>query len=149
LLLGFHVGAGKPPNRWPLLKFASLIEELNRNVNATFYLTGSSADKDELSYLNDKVDINLGLFVDKPIPAVAALISLSDLFISNDTGIMHVAGSTDTPQISLFGPTNPFNWAPIGPDKVFLRKSEIIDDITVKDVFKISIDILNKREKVL
>ncbi|MGA9295126.1 MAG: glycosyltransferase family 9 protein, partial [Ignavibacteriaceae bacterium] len=63
-----------------------------------------------------------------------ALISKSDLFISNDTGIMHVAGSTDTSQISIFGPTNPFNWAPIGNNKYFIRKSELIDDVSVKDV---------------
>ena len=73
---------------------------------------------------------------------MAALISKSDLFISNDTGIMHVAGSTDTPQISIFGPTNPFNWAPIGNNKYFIRKSELIDDVSVQDVLKLCETIL-------
>ena len=50
---------------------------------------------------------------------------------------MHVAGTTKTPQISLFGPTNPFNWAPCGKNKIFLRKSDLIDDIEVEDVFEI------------
>ena len=40
-----------------------------------------------------------------------------------------MAGSTNTPQISIFGPTNPFNWAPIGENKYFVRKSELIDDV--------------------
>ncbi len=86
----------------------------------------------------------MGLFINKPIPEVAALISKSDLFISNDTGIMHVSGTTNTPQISIFGPTNPFNWAPIGPNKYFIRKSELIEDVAVDDVYQLSNMILKK-----
>lgn len=148
LLLGLHVGAGKPQNRWSLQKFASLIKELNRKFDVDFYLTGSLADKSELDYLQKHVEFDLWLYVDKPIPAVAGLISLSDLFISNDTGIMHVAGSTGTPLISLFGPTNPLIWAPIGTDKYFIRKSELIDDIQVEDVLNLCVDILKKKGKV-
>ena len=71
---------------------------------------------------------------------------MSDLFISNDTGIMHVAGTTETPQISIFGPTNPFNWAPIGINKYFIRKSELIDDVSVEDVYHLCEMILSKKE---
>jgi len=61
---------------------------------------------------------------------------------------MHVAGTTNTPQVSIFGPTNPFNWAPIGKDKLFIRKSEIVDDITVDDVLNLCKLLLNKNVKV-
>ena len=125
-LVGLHVGAGKLPNRWSLQKFTSLMNRLNSAHSINFYLTGSKTDKDEIDYLVNKLNFKVGLFVNRPIPEVAALISQSDLFISNDTGIMHVSGTTDTPQISIFGPTNPFNWAPIGPNKYFIRKSELI-----------------------
>jgi len=146
LLIGLHVGAGKPNNRWSLDKFAVLIKKINDQYLANFYLTGGWAEKEELNYLIKNVDINFGKFINKPIPQIAALISISELFISNDTGIMHVAGTTDTPQISIFGPTNPFNWAPIGINKYFIRKSELIDDISVEDVFHLCEIILQKRE---
>ena len=145
-LIGLHVGAGKPSNRWSLNKFAVLIEKINLRYRANFYLTGGWAEKEELNYLAKNVDIRIGKFINKPIPQIAALISMSDLFISNDTGIMHVAGTTDTPQISIFGPTNPFNWAPIGMYKYFIRKSELIDDVSVEDVYRLCELILNKRE---
>ena len=136
-LIGLHVGAGKVPNRWSLDKYSVLMKQLKEKYNAAFYLTGSNADKEDIKYLKDKLKYEVGLFVNKKIPEVAALISLSNLFISNDTGIMHVAGTTETPQISIFGPTNPFNWAPIGPNKYFIRRSELIDDVSVADVFHI------------
>jgi len=144
LLIGLHVGAGKPNNRWSLLNYISLINNLNKNYQAKFYFTGSSSDKEELDYVIKNCTIDAGLFINQEIPQVAALISKSDLFISNDTGIMHVAGSTDTPQISIFGPTNPFNWAPIGNNKYFLRKSELIDDVSVQDVLSLCKTILLK-----
>jgi ADP-heptose:LPS heptosyltransferase len=143
-LVGLHVGAGKPPNRWSLEKYISLIKRLNSDHSINFYLTGSNADKDDIKYLVNELDFKVGLFVNRPIPEVAAIISKSELFISNDTGIMHVSGTTDTPQISIFGPTNPFNWAPIGPNKYFIRKSELIEDVAVDDVYQLSNTILNK-----
>ncbi len=147
LIIGLHVGAGKIPNRWSLKKYLSLIEQLKANYPAKFYLTGSSSDLQEIEYVKQNSKFEISLFINKKISEVAALISKSDLFISNDTGIMHVAGTTDTPQVSIFGPTNPFNWAPIGCNKIFIRKSELIDDVTVEDVYKLCESILNQEIK--
>jgi heptosyltransferase-2 len=81
------------------------------------------------------------------IPKLAAVIELSDLFISNDTGIMHVAGSTNTPLIALFGPTNPEIWAPVGKNKFYIKKGNDINLIEVQDVIdKINL-ILKQKEK--
>jgi heptosyltransferase-2 len=145
-LIGLHVGAGKPNNRWSLDKYALLIKKIEADYPANFYLTVGHSERDDISYLEKKIDLQFGIFINKPIPHVAALISKSDLFISNDTGIMHVAGTTGTPQISIFGPTNPFNWAPIGPNKYFVRKSELIEDVAVEDVFNLCTIILTDRE---
>lgn len=145
-LIGLHVGAGKPPNRWSLQKYVELISDLNKNFNCTFYLTGTNSDREELKYVTNHSTIKINKYLNHSITEIAALISLSDLFISNDTGIMHVAGTTNTPLISLFGPTNPFNWAPIGKNKIFLRKSDLIDDIKVEDVFDLC-KILLKNDK--
>ncbi len=146
-LIGFHMGAGKIPNRWPLKKYLSLMEKIKTEFKVKFYLTGSSADKEEITYIRKNSYIKAGYFINRKIPEVAALISKSDLFISNDTGIMHVAGTTETPQISIFGPTNPFNWAPIGTNKYFIRKSDLIDDVSVDDVYSLCNSILLKNKK--
>jgi heptosyltransferase-2 len=146
-LIGLHIGAGKIQNRWSLIKYVELIKQLNESYPSKFYLTASSSDKDLFDFVRQKLSFKIGLFVDRKIPEIAALISKSHLFISNDTGIMHVAGTTDTPQISIFGPTNPFNWAPIGADKHFIRKSELIDDISVEDVFNLCTILLAKSSR--
>lgn len=145
IVIGLHVGAGKPQNRWSLTKYVQLIEKLNTSYNCVFYLTGSDSDEEELNYVISNTKVKLHKYLNKEIPQVAALISNTNLFITNDTGIMHVAGTTKTPQISLFGPTNPFNWAPCGKNKIFLRKSDLIDDIEVEEVFDACKNILENK----
>ena len=147
ILIGLHVGAGKVPNMWSLGKYTDLIHLLFEKYNAKFYLTGSTTDNEAISFIKNKLNLDIGLFINRQIPEVAALISKSHLFISNDTGIMHVAGTTSTPQVTIFGPTNPFNWAPIGDNKYFIRKSELIDDVEVSDVLKLCDMILSKIKK--
>ncbi|AFN73385.1 Lipopolysaccharide heptosyltransferase [Melioribacter roseus P3M-2] len=146
-LVGFHVGAGKPQNRWPMENFLELIKYIKEKFKAKIYITGSSADRNEIEFLRDNLNFEAGYFINRSIPEIAALISISDLFITNDTGIMHVAGATETPQISLFGPTNPFNWAPLGNNKFFLRKSDLVSDIGVDEVISLCNSILNSRDK--
>jgi len=147
LTIGFHIGAGKLPNKWPIPKFIELIERIRLEYLLKFYFTGSSADELDINIIKKQFGDESGYFINKSIAEVAAIISNSDLFITNDTGIMHVAGSVETSQISLFGPTNPFNWAPIGPSKYFLRKSDFIDDISVEDVFSLVNYIVEKHIK--
>ncbi|HEX2868451.1 MAG TPA: glycosyltransferase family 9 protein [Ignavibacteriales bacterium] len=147
LLIGLHVGAGKPPNRWPLMKYAELIERLNKSYNAGFFLTGSSADMEEIDYLRKYITVKPSLFLNRTIPEVAALVSEADLFVTNDTGIMHVAGTTTTPQVSIFGPTNPYNWAPVGGNKVFIRKSDIIDEVSVDEVYALCQKALSEKNR--
>ncbi|MCK9279709.1 MAG: hypothetical protein M0P71_03740 [Melioribacteraceae bacterium] len=137
LVVGLHVGAGKTPNRWSLDNFIFIINYLKNIFDARIYLTGSTNDSEELNYIKNHLTIKIGYYVNHSIPELAALISESDLFITNDTGVMHVAGSTNVSQISLFGPTNPFNWAPLGNNKYFLRKSDLIDDIKVEEVISL------------
>jgi ADP-heptose:LPS heptosyltransferase len=135
-LIGMHISAGKPQNRWSLNKFADLIGRLSQKFPCKIYITGWTSDHEEISFMKTNLKTPVSYYLNHSITQTAALISQSDLFICNDTGIMHVAGATDVPQISIFGPTSPFLWAPIGSDKKFIRKSDFIDDITVEDVFE-------------
>ena len=48
------------------------------------------------------------------LPEVVACLENSDLFVGNDSGLMHLAAATGTPTIGLFGPTDATIYAPTG-----------------------------------
>jgi heptosyltransferase-2 len=50
------------------------------------------------------------------------LISQCRLFLSNDSGLMHIAGALNIPTIALFGSTNPVTTAPAGNQSVIVRR---------------------------
>ena len=45
---------------------------------------------------------------------IAALLSLSDLYLGNDSGLTHLAAAVGVETVALFGPTDPREWAPRG-----------------------------------
>lgn len=137
LLIGFEIGAKQNEYRWSLKKIVHLNKKIKENYNAKFYLIGSTKDKDERLYLKNNLEFSIPIFLSRKAPAVAALIAKSDLFITNHTEEMFIAGTTETPQISVFGPSSPFKWAPVGSNKYFIKKSDLIDDISVDDVYQI------------
>jgi ADP-heptose:LPS heptosyltransferase len=51
---------------------------------------------------------------DWPLPEVAALLSLARAVVGNDSGPTHLAAVVGCPTVSLFGPTDPAVWAPLG-----------------------------------
>jgi len=54
----------------------------------------------------------------------AALISRCSLFITNDTGLMHLAAAVGVPTVSIFGGTDPFLHAPQGKNHIALCKGK-------------------------
>ena len=143
-IIGLHTGAGKPPNRWPWQNFCQLIERLQAEQNAFCYLTASSADLEVIEKINKFLPHPLPVYLNKSIGSVAALIGCTELFITNDTGIMHAAAAVPIPQISLFGQTNPSVWAPLGPGKHYIRHGEDINSISVEEVYSLAVELVNK-----
>ncbi len=146
-VFGFHPGAGKKANLWNTDNFVSLISELYKKYNNNVLITAGWTDKEVVSSISSKLNdlkINFTLAENFEIKKLAAVLSKINLYITNDTGPMHIAGSVGTKMISLFGPTKSYEWAPVG-EKQFYIKSETgnINDIGVNDVLSLCNKILN------
>jgi len=50
-----------------------------------------------------------------------ALIKRCNLFLTNDSGLMHVAAAFGIPVVAIFGPTDPDKTAPIGGNARIVR----------------------------
>ena len=57
---------------------------------------------------------------------LAALIAQAKLLVTVDSAPMHIAAATNTPQIVLFGPTNPFHWRPRNSPAVILQGGSVL-----------------------
>ena len=148
LIVSMHPGAGKVPNRWNKENFIELTKKLYDKYNCYFLITSGMIDKeitDEVKEKLMKLNINCVLLENTPVRKVGAVIKRTDLYITNDTGTLHVAGGVDANLISLFGPTHGYEWAPAGDNKICIQSpTDNINDITVDEVFKASAGILDQ-----
>ena len=60
---------------------------------------------------------------DLSLKAVAALIQQCGIFVTNDSGLMHVSVAVGTKTIALFGPTDPSRTAPYGADHIVIERN--------------------------
>jgi ADP-heptose:LPS heptosyltransferase len=56
-----------------------------------------------------------------PLRVLGALLARAALYVGNDSGVTHLAAAWGAPTLALFGPTDPAQWAPLGPRVRTLR----------------------------
>jgi ADP-heptose:LPS heptosyltransferase len=145
-VVAIHAGAGKAPNRWPAERFAAIAGALVESAGAALILTAGPMDDETTSILQNTLHARVYLLRNQPIRKVASILSEVDILISNDTGIMHVGAAAGTRVLSLFGPTDPGQWAPPGPQHRFLRgKGGSIETISTEEVLGAVMSMLSER----
>jgi heptosyltransferase-2 len=107
LLISMAPGASKPEKRWHVDRFGILCQKIVKERGAKILLFGSLDESDLLEEISQYCS-NKTIF---PLPGlkldlVADLIGRSDLFIGNDSGLMHLSSLVGTPLVGIFGPGN-------------------------------------------
>ncbi len=125
----------KKENRLSSSKFLEVINLLSKNKNIQFCLIDDK-QKSNLKIIENKINLEVLFFPNNDLKVLFNLLNFVDLVITCDSEFMHIAGVLNVPQISLFGLTNPFKFAPIGKNKKFIRKSDFIEDIKTEDIFE-------------
>jgi ADP-heptose:LPS heptosyltransferase len=145
-LIGIHPGAGKPPNRWPAESFSRLANGLHREMGSSILVTSGPMDEEQLALVLGQLAMRADILRNRPIRTVAAVLKHLDLYITNDTGLMHVAAGMGTPVLSLFGPTDPHQWAPMAPNCCYMvGDGGVIENITLESVHLKAISMLGRR----
>jgi ADP-heptose:LPS heptosyltransferase len=107
-LVGLHPSGGRLVKQWPLERWAEVLGALQRDFGATVLVTGSAADGALAAQVAALVpERPLDLTGKLSVRETMAVIGELDLFLSPDTGPMHMACATDTPSVSVFGPSDP------------------------------------------
>jgi ADP-heptose:LPS heptosyltransferase len=137
-VIGFHPGAAKIPNRWDALLFAELANRCAEILGAFLVITAGPDDDEPLREMTMNMPNDHLLLHNEPIRLVASVLANCDVYVSNDTGMMHVAAAAGTPTLSLFGPTDPLQWAPPGNGHRFiLGKDNNVNNIPVEKVWRV------------
>jgi len=112
--IGVAPGSAWGTKRWPPERFARVMDALAAESGAKFVLVGGPDDRPSTSSVAKLASAECIDTAGKTsIQEMAALISRLDIFITNDSGPMHVAAALNVPVAAVFGPTVPgFGFTP-------------------------------------
>ena len=115
LKVGFFPGAGWKLREWMPERFAAIGDRLVQHFNAEVLIFGGQKESELVHTVANLMDARAVPFAGNlQIRELAACIEKCDLFLTNDTGPMHIAAAVGTPTVSLFGPGNHVRFQPLG-----------------------------------
>ncbi|MBI5232985.1 MAG: lipopolysaccharide heptosyltransferase II [Deltaproteobacteria bacterium] len=116
-LVGVFPGASYgPAKKWPPEYFKSLIERFSARENAVALVFGGRDDMETAGLIVKDINARyLDLAGSIGLAEFMALAKRLRVFITNDSGPMHLAASLGVPTVAIFGSTSPSHTAPLGP----------------------------------
>lgn len=106
-------------------EYCKIIKGLNDKFD--IYIIGGKKEEEGLNFLAEKAGLNKDKILAGKLnlQELAALIKLSTVLLSVDTGPLHIAQGVNTPVVALFGPTDPVIWGPRNEhDKIIYNNIE-------------------------
>ncbi|MFH1594358.1 MAG: lipopolysaccharide heptosyltransferase II [Candidatus Omnitrophota bacterium] len=127
LLIAVNPGASCPSKRWRPESFAKVCDGLAEKYKARIIIAADASNSRFADILAGKMRYEpVNLAGKTTVGELAALLSKCDLFISNDSGPVHIACAIGTPTISIFGRGDPGlsseRWGPIGKETRVFHK---------------------------
>lgn len=160
-VLGINPGAtGGTAKRWFPERYAQLAAELAERHQTRVIIFGGPADRelgDEINAMTQGACINMAGRTS--LSKAFALIGALDLFVTNDSGLMHAAAAQHVNQVAVIGSTDHIATAPANKNSVMVRQPvpcspclkkqcpidhQCMDKITVDMVMAACKDLLEK-----
>jgi ADP-heptose:LPS heptosyltransferase/GT2 family glycosyltransferase len=130
LFIGIHAGSNlllHLRNSWSKERFIGVANDLISSYNAKILLTAATEESDLVNYIAEHLIKPPVICKGVTIKQLAAVISHCRLFISNDTGPMHIAVAMKVPTIGIFGPGDSLSFGSYPPETNFVMVNKLID----------------------
>jgi heptosyltransferase-2 len=125
-LIGVSPGAAYGPAKmWFPERFASLAGRLCAERQAGVVLVGDPSERALCEEIGRALQAQALNFAGQTsLPQLAAVLAQCDLFISNDSGPMHLASAVGTPVVAIFGSTDPAATGPLGKHEIVKKECD-------------------------
>ena len=128
-LIALNVGATNSRAKcWPEDRFAALADRMVAQREARIVLIGAGSEREQAARVMAQMQhpqAAQNLAGETSIAELIGLLASCDLLVTNDTGPAHVGAALSIPTLTIFGPTNEFETAPLGLHSELMRADGI------------------------
>lgn len=140
-LVGVFPGAGHPSRCWPLERFAELADFLERNQGARVLVFAGPEERTRLPAMRALFPQSALILDRLTIAQLASAQARLSVFVSNDTGPMHIAAAVGSPVVLLLDKRAPESYLPRARRQRIIYSSTI-PEITVAEVYAATRELL-------
>jgi heptosyltransferase-2 len=109
-VIAIGIGSSEPYKQWGAVRFAALVDALAVRGKAQFVLIGGQAEANLATEIQSlALTTNISAAIGWKLSEIAALFSLSQFYVGNDTGVMNMAAAVGIRTYCLFGAVPPFH----------------------------------------
>jgi ADP-heptose:LPS heptosyltransferase len=110
-----HVSAGNPFRRWPAAHFAEVAAALaSDDPTKRIIITSGPSERGAADAIAIDAQARAGKAADRilrcgefDLAELRVLVARASLYVGGDSGPLHIAGTTETPIVAIYGPTLP------------------------------------------
>ncbi|HLY59791.1 MAG TPA: lipopolysaccharide heptosyltransferase I [Terriglobia bacterium] len=107
--LVINPGGGWQAKRWAPRRYAEIIRRLDAECSGKIILTGSPEEEALVREILNLANSTRAHYIPSTLVQLIALVRRARLFLSGDTGPMHLAAAVRAPIVAIFGSTDPLN----------------------------------------
>lgn len=109
--------------RWPAERYAMLAERFIKEIDANILLIGAADEREVSREVAERMHYRpVMLTGETDLAQAVAILSLSDVLITNDTGPAHITSALNRPTLVIFGPTDPRTTRPFASVAEIIRR---------------------------
>jgi heptosyltransferase-2 len=125
IVINVNASSVADARRWSSTNFAALADRIHNGLpKVKLLFIGALSERPRVQEVVDKCKCSpVNLAGKTSLKQVIAILDLADIFITNDSGPMHLAVSLNTPTIALFGPESPMRYGPLGDKHLAIYKN--------------------------
>ncbi len=139
IMIGFHPGCNPKASfkRWSPQNYARLMTYLQDRWHAQILIVGGKDEEEDVAKIESLLSSKILNFVGKAdLLETAELIRFCRFFVSNDSGIMHLATAVGVPVFAIFGPKDERHVGPYGNKNTVIRNGKEVNNVTVEQVIE-------------
>lgn len=123
-IIGLNPGAAYGPAKcWPAERYGELAQRVLAKCGGSVFVFGTNADTQAAEIIRQQAGNITDLTGKTTLARAMALIAMCDMFITNDSGLMHVAAALNTPLVAIFGSTDSVATGPFSNNAIIVKNS--------------------------
>ncbi|HTX17992.1 MAG TPA: glycosyltransferase family 9 protein [Bacteroidota bacterium] len=124
-LVGLNPGGGWVTKKWGLEHFAKLGDLISERWGASIVLLWGPGEERDAATVRDGMKARAHVIPPTSVSQLGGIIGRCSTVVSNDSGPMHIAAALGIPTLGIFGPTNPLQQGPYGPNNRWVRNESL------------------------